>query len=76
MNDNMNKPISTKHQFSIINENQLDAEKNDHWWCHRELPQKITNNTRIGTTDGNDKNTEMVQMVNRKLKTEWEKKPK
>ena len=30
MNDNMNKPISTKHQFSIINENQLDAEKNDH----------------------------------------------
>ena len=37
---------------------------------------RTTKNTRIGTIDGNDENTKMVQMVNRKLKMEWEKKPK
>ena len=37
---------------------------------------RTTKNTRIGTTDGNDENTEMVPMVNRKLKMEWETKPK
>ena len=37
---------------------------------------RTTKNTRIGITDGNDENTKMVQMVNRKLKMELEKKPK